>query len=171
MRTDLRLDGLLWGCCAGILFENLRRRGALCFQVPEIALWAAIGLDVLYLTRGVPTGAIWSPALLAVFIILTVLHPAWKTSRVLDFPVLQWIGRISYSLYIWQQLFLVPSWEAHPLGRLQLFPLNLLASLVCAIFSYFVIEQPAIRFGRSLIRRKATSRNEEQSGIKVIQAA
>jgi peptidoglycan/LPS O-acetylase OafA/YrhL len=79
----------------------------------------------------------------------TLLHPKWLVSRVLDWPPIAWIGRISYSLYIWQQLFLVPGWEypAHWWTRL---PWNLAALLAVACVSYYVIETPLLRVGGRL---------------------
>jgi peptidoglycan/LPS O-acetylase OafA/YrhL len=44
---------------------------------------------------------------------------------------------ISYSLYLWQQLFTGPYTRAFPLG--------LLWTFICAEASYFLIEKPSFR--------------------------
>jgi peptidoglycan/LPS O-acetylase OafA/YrhL len=56
----------------------------------------------------------------------------------------RFIGRLSYSLYIWQQMFLGGK-EHLPL------PLALPCVLGAAIVSYRFIERPAIAFGQRLI--------------------
>lgn len=59
------------------------------------------------------------------------------------------IGKISYSLYLWQQLFLVTqkSYNAN-IGLLQSLPVNIICAFLMAIFSYKFIERPLISFGR-----------------------
>jgi peptidoglycan/LPS O-acetylase OafA/YrhL len=88
----------------------------------------------------------------------TVLHPTWLFSRVLQLPVLAWIGRISYSLYLWQQIFLVPGWEHG--APLQRWPFNLITVFGIATLSYYGLERPAMRIGRQLAARIAESRRE-----------
>jgi peptidoglycan/LPS O-acetylase OafA/YrhL len=79
----------------------------------------------------------------------TALHPEWPVSRLLASPPMAWVGRISYSLYIWQQLFLVPGWE-NPTHFWTRWPWNLLVVLACACASYYLIETPLLRVGRKL---------------------
>ena len=47
------------------------------------------------------------------------------------------LGLLSYSLYIWQQLFMVP-----PGMQRRSFPWNALTSLAVAILSYRLVETP-----------------------------
>ena len=49
-----------------------------------------------------------------------------------------YVGTLSYSLYIWQQLFLNP-WDRRPFTT---FPLNLLLTAVCALVSFYAVERP-----------------------------
>jgi peptidoglycan/LPS O-acetylase OafA/YrhL len=64
-----------------------------------------------------------------------------KWFDLLNTPVLNYIGKLSYSLYLWQQLFLL----SDKLGVLNKFPLNLLCTLLAALFSYYIIERPFLR--------------------------
>lgn len=61
--------------------------------------------------------------------------------RLLNWAPLEWLGSISYSLYLWQQLFLAPDGT----GLIHLFPLDILLSLLCAVASYHLIERPFLR--------------------------
>ena len=79
----------------------------------------------------------------------TVLHPEWLFSRLLDCPPMAWIGRISYSLYIWQQLFLAPGWE-HPSNFWTRWPWGLVAVGAVACASFYLVETPLLRMGRRL---------------------
>jgi peptidoglycan/LPS O-acetylase OafA/YrhL len=66
---------------------------------------------------------------------------------------------MSYSIYLWQQLFFYgPSTNRLPaLGWLQAWPWNVLALAACATASHLLIEAPLTRLGRRLAdrRRKA----------------
>ena len=65
-----------------------------------------------------------------------------------------WVGRLSYSLYMWQQLADGGPEEFRPfaLGPLQELPLNLLVPLGCAAVSYYLVEKPTIRLGSRLAK-------------------
>jgi len=53
-----------------------------------------------------------------------------------------WLGALSYSLYLWQEPFL-NSWSTAWFAS---WPINLILALVCAIASYYLIEQPILKF-------------------------
>jgi peptidoglycan/LPS O-acetylase OafA/YrhL len=62
--------------------------------------------------------------------------------------VLRYFGAISYSLYLWQQLFLVtrvPSW-----GRLRDLPMSVIVPILIAATSYQIIEKPILRLKNRL---------------------
>jgi peptidoglycan/LPS O-acetylase OafA/YrhL len=62
--------------------------------------------------------------------------------RWLNGKAMIWIGTISYSLYLWQQLFLNRNDQVHGWTA---FPQNLLLAFACAAASYYLIEQPFLR--------------------------
>ena len=74
--------------------------------------------------------------------------------------VIHHLGKISYSLYIWQQLFLGTIQRPLPLGILQTFPLNIVAVFACAATSYYLLERPFIRIGHSLSARLETPQSQ-----------
>lgn len=145
-RTDLRLDALLWGCLIAFLAkdrEQFTKQTRLPYWLGAVAL--AI-LCVRYYSHATSVGvALLIPLILAG----TLVHPQWWISRVLSWGPWAWLGRISYSLYLWQELFLTPGWE--PASQWwRHWPWNLLASLAAAILSYYFVEKPVIRAGRRL---------------------
>ena len=81
-----------------------------------------------------------------------VLRPHELLGRLLELPLMRWLGKLSYSLYVWQMLFFTN--EARYLGEIQDFPLAFLATALCAVGCHYVIEKPAIRIGRRLAGRK-----------------
>ena len=56
------------------------------------------------------------------------------------------MGVLSYSLYLWQQLFL----DRHATSYVNAFPLNLVLAVSVALASYFLLEKPLLKFRRRL---------------------
>jgi peptidoglycan/LPS O-acetylase OafA/YrhL len=151
-RTDLRLDALLWGCVVAFILDHQPERDRFTRQF-RFGLWtAAAAVAMVCVVAYSLLTAMWLAALLPMVLAGTVVHPEWRVSRVLDSQPLAWIGRISYSLYLWQQLFLWPGWE-HPAHWWLLWPWNFLAVFAVAAASYNVLERPRLRIGRSLAAR------------------
>jgi peptidoglycan/LPS O-acetylase OafA/YrhL len=74
--------------------------------------------------------------------------------RLLSNPVLQFIGTISYSLYIWQQFFTGAWMYYHVDSWLLSFPMM----FVVATVSYYGLERPCIKLGRRIINFGAGAR-------------
>jgi len=74
--------------------------------------------------------------------------PAAVIGRFLNLPVVSLVGALSYSLYLWQQIFLDHSSSS----RYTAFPLNIILAGSMALVSYFLIESPFLRL-RSAIER------------------
>ncbi len=64
--------------------------------------------------------------------------------RLLNWRPIVYIGVLSYSLYLWQNAFLNPDWDAWP-ARL---PMNLFLAFGMAAASYYLVEQPFLRLKR-----------------------
>ena len=156
-RTDSRLDALLWGCVAALLFCRVRR----LFR-HRLWSWAWIPLS-LYLVvlekYHLPLFQLQLALLFPCLLMSTILFPRNALGRVLELPWVRWIGTLSYSIYLWQQLFLQPPRGAgsleHASGfyRLQKLPFNILCILVCATLSHYLLERPMMQLGRRLNSR------------------
>lgn len=148
-RTDLRLDALLWGCLVAFLLDGAKEREHFARQT-RLPYWlGAVALAILCVRYYSPATSIGVALLIPVILAGTLVHPHWWISQALSWGPLAWLGRISYSLYLWQELFLTPGWE--PASQWwRHWPWNLLVSLAAAIVSYYLVEKPLIRVGRRL---------------------
>jgi peptidoglycan/LPS O-acetylase OafA/YrhL len=83
----------------------------------------------------------------------TTFENGWLR-RALSTQAMVWLGRISYSLYLWQQLFMgAPSAYLKQWLWAQ-WPLNILLAIVCGGLGFWVIEQPAQRLRARWSRRR-----------------
>ena len=144
--TQYRLDAILCGCLAALLLEHKWFRSWVVRA--RAPVWWGCGLfyvAVLCFTRQplLPEAAV-VPLILAG----TVLHPASFVSRCLEWAPIRWVGRLSYSLYLWQQLFLTHTNATLPV--VQTWPFNVFAAFVFAAASYYLVEQPMIRVGHRI---------------------
>jgi peptidoglycan/LPS O-acetylase OafA/YrhL len=157
-RTDLRLYGLLLPAFLAILLWHPRHREK---WVRYLTLYLTPGIVLPTIGFASLLGAtVWIPLVYKVIvpfgfplvILSTVLHPGTWVGRVLEWRPLRALGRISYSIYLWQQLFFVEG-HTQAQGALKLAktgPWNLVATLTLATASYFLVERPLIRLGHRL---------------------
>jgi peptidoglycan/LPS O-acetylase OafA/YrhL len=153
-RTENRVDALLWGSVLAQLYNDPRQvqRMRILLRPWTVLIWLVLmavlllAFDVQAVRRTVV--AVGLPPL----ILYTVLNPACLAGRLLELLAIKFVGRISYSLYVWQMLFLVPA--DRPLGVVQAFPLAVLLPLGLAYASYIFIEGPMIRLGHRLTGRR-----------------
>ena len=150
-RSDYVADTLLWGCALAMLFRW--KRPKLSSPLADglaVAILALIGFGLVHEIRGFSMGVPEAMhALVIVPIVATVAAPQGFLGRLLEADAVRFIGRLSYSIYLWQQLFLkVPAGSL-----LQRFPLNIVAIFLAALGSYYLVERPLIRLGQSIVRR------------------
>jgi peptidoglycan/LPS O-acetylase OafA/YrhL len=74
----------------------------------------------------------------------SIRNPGRGIGCFLNWRPIVYIGVLSYSLYLWQNAFLNPDWDAWP-ARL---PINLLLAFGMAVTSYYVVEQPFLQLKR-----------------------
>lgn len=137
-----------FGCvAAGALYALSPAVRHACQRAAITPLWiTAVALLVLGPLIGLQVATVVSLPLLVTYIIFAGNTLRWVRA-ILEWRVIQIIGAGSYSLYLWQQLFLAPPthYAVAP------FPLPLLPVVV--LLSVYLIERPSIRLGRRLSRR------------------
>jgi peptidoglycan/LPS O-acetylase OafA/YrhL len=147
-RTELRCDGLLWGCVGAFLLRagsfRIGRMAAAGCLVAAPAIW------------GVPAFLPFMPALLAAGVMGTVVWPEWALSRLLESRVLVWIGQRSYGIYLWQQLFIFAPVRIPMAVRLAL------AFLWPAVL-YRYFESPLRHMGRRIAKRVGKQAGQAQA--------
>ncbi len=150
--SDVRLDSLLIPAFIAVLVQRdivrtwFQRAGH---------LWPLTLLLLFGVITWMPKNAGYVLALatlMPVLVLGTVLNPGSLLGRFLELAPLRFLGRISYSLYLWQQLFFIGHLppEISTLGFLQHGPFNYLAAFACALASYHLLEKPAMHFGHRL---------------------
>jgi peptidoglycan/LPS O-acetylase OafA/YrhL len=85
-------------------------------------------------------------------LLLWAVRAEGVAGRILNAKPLVHLGVISYSLYLWQQLF--ANAEASPLGQ---FPINLIGCFLAAEVSYRLIERPFLRLRQRVFPSPASS--------------
>lgn len=150
IRTDFRGDAPLFGCAIAMALHTFPEKAARFQSTCQSGVCSALGVAALAAWIGWPLGDERFPGLgstvLGLCGSLLVISQAVSPSRVsrwLSWRPLVMLGRISYGVYLWQQLFLGPPTALVPLrGAL----IGLVATLTAAALSYWCLERPILRF-------------------------
>ena len=150
-KSDTRIDGLLWGCLAATIYPLLQthlKSVALCRK-----LWLPIGLlaaAVMFFSNA-PGGSLMKVVLFPALIMSTAIAPESVAGRFLELPALKWTGKLSYGIYVWQQLAIFPIGLLNsPVRYMQHFPFNIVVIFALAAGSYYLVERPMLRLGQKL---------------------
>jgi peptidoglycan/LPS O-acetylase OafA/YrhL len=142
-------DNLAIGCLLAIFAPQIKRISAGL----ALAMTAAVVLIPLYpsTSKGrtlILLFALWP--VLHISIAGVLLHVVQTPYRVLNWGPVMWLGKISYSLYLWQQVF---AFDKGPEP-----PIFLAYAVGTACASYYLIEQPMLKLRE---RRAAKSNRME----------
>lgn len=148
VRTDTCLCFLFFAAGIAVLLRQERIRHFAVryvrsfFVLPIAVLLAFSHGRILALAEFVPV----------FMVISTMLRPTDLVSKFLESAPLRFAGRISYSAYLWQEIFLTGAWAPtiRPFGWLNSSWLVWPAVFAAAIASYYLIEKPFIRLGHRL---------------------
>jgi peptidoglycan/LPS O-acetylase OafA/YrhL len=146
---DTRSVALAIGCLTGVLFASGRfRPGKIVRRYAEPAVFVVV-LFVLFTATpgrwfhyGLRLGFACAIALL----LMTTLEGSSALGRVLSLAPVVWLGKISYSLYLWHYPVFVALGMVRSDGPVSTGPLTRLAalalSLILASCSYYLVERP-----------------------------
>jgi peptidoglycan/LPS O-acetylase OafA/YrhL len=93
-----------------------------------------------WLSVTIPLDALLMPIAISL-LLLEAMCDGRVASKACAFPPLAWLGRISYSVYLWQQLFLAPLPAYHKPWLFAYWPWNLIAGIASGYLSYVLIER------------------------------
>lgn len=165
LRTDLHAAFLMVGCLIALARASEWRDLVDRFAKFGMPLYVVLAVSsFLSLNHGI-SGQLLSLAgamSIGLLMVHTSTHPKTPWSRALELRPIAAFGRMSFSFYLWQQLFLM--WEAKRLAHwspIQSLPFNLLGAVLCAWLSYTFIEQPVLRYGRAWMK----GRREPSAGV------
>ncbi len=153
-RTDMRLDAFLFAGALAIVLHGP-------YRVPVLRVLTATWFRVL---SGSTLLAVWTwtllgsvlaarvmieAALVPAILISVVFWPDSRIFRILETQPLRWMGRVSYGLYLWQQLFFVPLAKPSLLQAVEVFLPRLALTFAAATASYYLLERPLLRYARA----------------------
>jgi len=170
-RTYYQLPILVYAASVAIALQRENwRRFAVRYLRPWVVFSATVAFVLLRELRrhlDAPAPADFHPTSLltaagylrtfffVLWIASTITHGSALSTRFLEWAPLRWLGRLSYSLYLWHVLF----FSAHdpqvhvslaPLLALSRRPVKYFAALAAASLSYYLVERPLMRLGHRL---------------------
>jgi len=151
-----RGDVLMFGCLIALVWENPRFQAwvqRLTKQWLLIADFAYLLLSSYLINH---YHGKWSQTIgnsadaiaIAFVMVYAIVHYDRLLGRFLNHSWIVQVGVMSYSLYLWQELFLT-SFNKTITGD---FPLNVICTVACACFSYYLIEIPFLNLRRRVSR-------------------
>lgn len=156
-----------FGCIsAGVMFAHYREGlTALGSHRPTLSVSAALCVAACIAVASGTLGhlpyqirtaieALVLPLSIAWLILRTTVNRGYVTAA-LDWPPLRYVGKISFSLYLWQQLFTASPSISSPFSAFWLVP--------AAVLSYHLIEQPMVKLGRRSRHKAPTTSREDNS--------
>jgi peptidoglycan/LPS O-acetylase OafA/YrhL len=150
-----RADALMWGCLLALLYDSsVFNRVAGRVLQPKWLVMAGLFLFTAtpWLTerfRGaysLPFGYSLEAFCISMLLLHVVRNHTDRCGRFLNSSLMVHIGLISYSLYLWQQLFISEVWG-------KFIPLNLALAFLAAELSWIIVERPALRLRSKVMER------------------
>jgi peptidoglycan/LPS O-acetylase OafA/YrhL len=148
-RPYFRFDSILIGAFLILWLSSSARAVSLITRVlsriPALLLWLILLIWMMFAESYTHAWYISVQELLVVLCLAqVVLCNRGALGKFMRLPALRYCGTISYSLYLWQQMFLVtsvPSW-----GLFRRLPLALIVPFLTAAASYQFLEKPILRW-------------------------
>lgn len=148
----LYADGLAMGCLGAVCVREARGRFDrwASSKVLDAALAILVAATVWLELRPGPWTLLVVPSIqngaLMVALWITLVRSEGWLYRLLNLPAVAWLGTLSYSYYVWQQLFLA-HFSGPALGSLPVYDWRIwwLTALGVACLSYYGLERPVLR--------------------------
>ena len=158
--TETRIDSIAWGCLLAVLLRTADGTAiapqSLWFVRPPLVPVALALIIFTLVFRDEGFRWTWRFTVQGVALALLIgnllFDPSWQwVVRRLEFPAMQFVGRISYGLYLYHMLINRLILELYPaLSHAALLALSLVLSLTVATLSYWTLEAPLKALRRKL---------------------
>ncbi len=156
----LRIDSIATGCLFA-LYKNqilniLSKRWDMFFYSSLIGLFLLpdlplllkpLQLDIIFAPLGVNSGTL-ANYFIAVIMMYSIFVKEGNWFYFLNLKWVNYIGLLSYSLYLWQQFYTYThiSWDPYSKDNwVYHYPQNLILIILSALFSYYIIEKPFLK--------------------------
>jgi peptidoglycan/LPS O-acetylase OafA/YrhL len=152
-------DALMFGAILALLWDSEKFQKAMdwCFarrlHVVAVVL-LLVDEEVMFQLRGgfaLPIGMTLESACIALFLVWAVRFPDTAAGKFLNWKPLTFVGTISYSLYLWQQVCFRPGTR---------WPLSIGLAVLAALASYNLVERPFFRLRDLVIRYVHAARHQ-----------
>ena len=153
-----RADALMWGCIFAIyndslinFLKSIYNRNHLLLVFPFVLLLVVlagkkilsfIGLHDLehFNIAFLGSYGLLADICIGFIILISVNFTGNLWFRFLNTPFLNYVGKLSYSIYLWQQIFF-----SNKVGNLKTFPLNIISIIIVANISFYMVEKPLLK--------------------------
>jgi len=152
-----RADALMIGCLFALYYKeisnfilNIVSNHKFLIFLPFLGILLCMGLkrvistDNLFVQASIKAMAGSTGTLTSIFVGIVILASINFQNNIwydfLNNKIMNYIGKLSYSLYIWQQIFF-----SHHIGFLSKLPINIICIVTAAITSYNLIEKPFLK--------------------------
>jgi peptidoglycan/LPS O-acetylase OafA/YrhL len=178
----VRVDSLMFGCALAMVYKSPKFAAITQRTLKWQGMLVALGFFLFvsgYLNQRFQAyymytvGYTLESIAISYLLLYFVTKPETVGGKILNTRILVHIGVISYSLYLWQELFLtnlmrIPNhWSAMLLGK---FPLNLAAAFLAAELSWQMVEKPALRLRRKFERANSSRQAPQQDTLTLVSA-
>ncbi|GBV90588.1 O-acetyltransferase [Staphylococcus aureus] len=174
--TDTRLQTLLLGVILAFLWPPFKLKNdppkVVKYVIDSIGSLSFIVLILLFFiindeTNWIYDGGFYLISILTLFIIASVVHPSTWIAKIFSNPVLVFIGKRSYSLYLWHfaVISFVHSYYVDGQIPVYVYFIDISLTIIFAELSYRFIETPFMlilvgafnKYGKDIIGEKANS--------------
>ena len=148
-----RVDTLMFGCLLALIWRTPafaerahRWLHVITFHIAWIAAFIALPLLAVFAAESFRfTYLTLSGMAMSWLLVYVVRKPLSVPGRILNTKPARYIGVVSYSLYLYQQLFTG--------AMMRYFPFNFLGMLAATACSYYLIERPSLRLRDRMLHR------------------